>query len=178
MSRAVDSRSEILFTEWLEAYRGIFFKVSRSYARTPTQAAELQQEMQLQLWNSMASYSGRAQPATWIYRVCLNTAFAWRRNHDRREAKFDAGADLGEIADRDTSPADRAGRQEILEKLYAAIHGLTDFDRALVLLTLDGLAYREIAEVMGLTETHVGVALLRARQRLAARMKGVIDEME
>ena len=42
---------------------------------------------------------------------------------------------------------------------------------------LDGLPYREIAEVMGLTETHVGVALTRARKRLATLMKGVVDEL-
>lgn len=52
------------------------------------------------------------------------------------------------------------------------------FDRALVLLSLDGLAYREIAEITGLTENHVGVALTRARKRLAELMKGVTDELE
>lgn len=51
-------------------------------------------------------------------------------------------------------------------------------DRALVLLSLDGLAYREIAEITGLTENHVGVALTRARQRLAELLKGVTDELE
>ena len=55
---------------------------------------------------------------------------------------------------------------------------MPDFDRALVLLMLDGLAYREIAEVTGLTENHVGVALTRARKRLAALLKGVTDELE
>jgi RNA polymerase sigma-70 factor (ECF subfamily) len=52
------------------------------------------------------------------------------------------------------------------------------FDRALVLLSLDGVAYRDVAEITGLTENHVGVALTRARKRLAALMKGIIDELE
>lgn len=76
------------------------------------------------------------------------------------------------------SPAESAGQRELVEKLYRAIQTLPDFDRALVLLALDGLAYREIAEVTGLTESHVGVALLRARKRLAEQMKGAIDELE
>ena len=66
----------------------------------------------------------------------------------------------------------------MLEKLYAAIQSLPDFDRALVLLSLDGLAYREIADITGLNENQVGVALTRARQRLARLMKGVTDELE
>jgi DNA-directed RNA polymerase specialized sigma24 family protein len=43
---------------------------------------------------------------------------------------------------------------------------------------LFGLAYREMAEVTGLTENHVGVALTRARKRLAGLLKGVTDELE
>ncbi len=53
---------------------------------------------------------------------------------------------------------------------------MPDFDRALVLLMLDGLAYREIADVTGMTENHVVVALTRARKRFAEQMKGITDE--
>jgi RNA polymerase sigma-70 factor (ECF subfamily) len=43
---------------------------------------------------------------------------------------------------------------------------------------LDGVSYRDMAAIIGITETHVGVALTRARKRLAELMKGAIDEME
>lgn len=168
---------EALFKEWLETHRGIFFKVTQSFARTATDTAELQQEIQLQLWNSVPAYSGKAKASTWIYRVCLNTALAWRRGTDRREARIEPAADLNQLTFHAASPADSASQREILEKLYAAIHTMDSFDRALVLLMLDGLPYRDIAEVMGLTETHVGVALTRARKRLATLMKGVVDEL-
>jgi RNA polymerase sigma-70 factor (ECF subfamily) len=169
---------EALFKEWLETYRGIFFKVTRSFARTATDAADLQQEIQLQLWNSLPAYAGKAQPSTWIYRVSLNTALAWRRGAERRSAAIAPDADVNQLPVSSASPADHAGQNEILEKLYAAIHAMDEFDRALVLLQLDGLPYREIAEITGLTENHVGVALTRARKRLATLMKGVIDELE
>ena len=169
---------EALFKEWLETYRGIFFKVTRSFARTATDAAELQQEIQLQLWNSLPAYSGKAQASTWIYPVCLNTALAWRRGTDRRESKIEAATDVSQLTVNAASPAESAVQRELLEKLYAAIHAMDGFDRALVLLMLDGLSYRDIAEVTGLTETHVGVALTRARKRLATLMKGVVDELE
>jgi len=55
---------------------------------------------------------------------------------------------------------------------------MPESERALVLLMLDGLAYREMADVTGLTENHVGVALTRARKHLAALLKGVTDELE
>jgi RNA polymerase sigma-70 factor (ECF subfamily) len=132
----------------------------------------------LQLWISLASYAGQAKPSTWIYRVCLNTALTWRRGAARRERRIEPGADISQVAAQAASPAEQAGEREMLERLYAAIHALPDSDRALVLLSLDGLAYREIAEITGLNENQVGVALTRARKRLARLLKGVTDELE
>jgi RNA polymerase sigma-70 factor (ECF subfamily) len=172
------AESESLFQRWLEAHRGIIVKVARSFAATPADTADLQQELLLQLWRSLPAYAGQAKPSTWIYRVCLNTALTWRRGIDRREKRIEPGADFGVMATPAASPAEHAGDREILDKLYASIHALPIFDRALMLFSLDGLAYREIAEITGLTENHVGVALTRARQRLAELMKGVTNELE
>jgi RNA polymerase sigma-70 factor (ECF subfamily) len=176
MSPSADHAS--LFQSWLEVHRGIVIKVTRSFASTPADAADLEQEILLQLWLSLPNFSGQAKPSTWIYRVCLNTALTWRRGTARREKRIEPGADLARIAADTTSPAENVSERELLDKLYASIHVLPMFDRALMLLSLDGLAYREIAEITGLTENHVGVALTRARQRLAVLLKGVTDELE
>lgn len=167
-----------LFQSWLEEHRGIIVKVTRSFAATPADAADLQQELMLQLWISLPGFNGQAKTSTWIYRVCLNTAMTWRRGATRRTRHIDPAADLARLATDSASPAEHAGEQEVLDELYAAIHALPDFDRALVLLMLDGLAYREIAEISGLTENHVGVALTRARKRLTTLLKGITDELE
>jgi len=176
MSPPADPTS--VFQAWLEAHRGIVVKVTRSFTRAPADAADLQQELLLQLWLSLSSYAGQAKPSTWIYRVCLNAALTWRRGTARREKHFEPGADIARLPAAAASPADQADERELLEQLYAAIHALPDFDRALVLLSLDGLAYREITEITGLNENQVGVALTRARRRLAHLMKGVTDELE
>lgn len=167
-----------LFQLWLEAHRGIVVKVTRSFTSSPADAADLQQELFLQLWISLAFFAGQAKPSTWIYRVCLNTALTWRRGTARREKHFDPTADIVGIASESSSPAEMTGDRELLEILYAAIRALPAFDRALVLLSLDGLAYLEITQITGLTENHVGVALTRARKRLAGLMKGVTHELE
>ena len=170
--------SESVFTSWVEEHRGILVKVARSFTGSPTDAADLQQDLMLQIWMSLPSYRGHAKPSTWIYRVCLNTALTWRRGTARRERLVEPGADLGRLPARGASPAEAAGQRDLLDQLYQAIQGMPRFDRVLVLLMLDGLAYREIAEVTGLTENHVGVALTRARKRLAEMMKGAADELE
>jgi RNA polymerase sigma factor (sigma-70 family) len=176
MSPTTDPASR--FRSWLADHRGIVVKVTRSFSNTPVDAADLQQELLLQLWLSLPAFAGQAKPSTWIYRVCLNTALTWRRGTTRRERRIEPGVDLDHLASGSGSPADHAGDREILAQLYAAIRALPDFDRALVLLLLEGLAYREMAEITGLTETHVGVAQTRARKRLANLLKGIVDELE
>ncbi len=168
---------ESRFREWLGAHRGILAKVVHSFAGSAADAADLEQQMLLQLWLALPSFAGEAKPSTWIYRVCLNTAMTWRRGTRRRERHIDHAANPIEIAAPSATPAEHAGDRELLDRLYAAIRALPDFDRVLVLLSLDGLAYREIAEITGLTENHVGVTLTRARKRLAHYLEGIVNEL-
>jgi RNA polymerase sigma-70 factor (ECF subfamily) len=169
---------ELLFKEWMEAHGGIIVKIARSFARSTADLEDLKQEMMLQLWMSIPVFSGEAKASTWIYKVCLNTALMWHRGVGRREHRIELGADLSQFSTDRASPADDAAQREILSKLYEAIRSMPDFDRTLVLMMLDELTYREIAEVTGLTENHVGVALTRARKRLVELMKGVGNELE
>jgi RNA polymerase sigma factor (sigma-70 family) len=152
--------------------------VTRSFARTGADEADLRQEILLQLWISAPAFSGQAKESTWVYRVCLNTALSWCRGGTRRDRRIEPAVDPGDLAAPESTPADAAGDRELLEKLYEAIRSMEAFERSLVLLSLDGLAYREIAEITGLTENHVGVALTRARRGLARKLKGVADELE
>lgn len=175
---SAEVQSDVRFSSWLKEYGGILHKVARAYAAEPVDRADLFQEMTLQLWTSLPAFRGQSAVSTWIYRVCLNTALTWRRGAWRRERDLQPGVDLSQVRASAATPAESAGQRELVERLYAAIHAMPDFDRALVLLMLEGLAYREIADVTGLTENHVGVALTRARKRLAALMKGVTDELE
>ena len=167
-----------VFRSWLEEHEGIVTKVTASFAGPHGDAADLRQEALLQLWHSVPSFDGRCKPSTWVYRVCLNTALAWKRKHVRVERTREDGVDVAEISAAAAGPAESTDQRDLLQELYAAIRTLPEFDRALVLLMLDDLSYREIAEVTGMTETYVGVALTRARKRLTAAMKGVVDELE
>lgn len=166
------------FSAWMAEHGAIVHKVSRAYAMTERERDELGKELLFQVWQSAGRFAGQSGAATWIYRVCLNTAMAWRRQAGRREGRTDAGTDVAGLQSAAPGPAATVERQDLLEQVFAGLRALAETDRSLLLLQLDGLSYREIAEITGLTENHVGVALTRARQRLAAQMKGVIDELE
>jgi len=65
-------------------------------------------------------------------------------------------------------------QDELLDKLYAAIRTLPEVDRSLILLSLDGVPYQEMATINGLSENNVGVRLSRIKQRLTKQL----NEME
>ena len=175
---SLDAEAVSLFQSWLAERGGILGKVSRAYAASASEREELLQELKLQVWFSAKGFSGEAKASTWIYRVCLNTALTWRRGQARREKRLDREAEASGAFCSSDGPAEAVGRREILDLLYGAILELPEIDRALVLLSLDGAPYQDIADVTGMTENHVGVALTRARQRLARKLKGVVHELE
>lgn len=178
MSAAPPTDDESRFAAWLTEHGAIPRKLSRAYAFEAADIDELHQEMLVQLWRSLSHFRGQAKASTWIYRVCLNTALTGRRERLRREARLIPVAQpAADAACPGATPADAHEHQERLAALMEAVRALPPAERALVVLALDGLGHREIGEITGLTENHVGVALLRARRKLAARMKGVADEL-
>ena len=169
---------ESRFVAWLTEHGAIPRKLSRAYTFEPTDADELHQEMLVQLWRSLPRFRGQARESTWIYRVCLNTALTSQRERRRREARvIPAEHPPVDAACPAANPAEAHEHDDRLAALMNAVRALPPPERSLVVLALDGLDYREIGEITGLTENHVGVALLRARRKLATLMKGVADEL-
>jgi len=161
-----------LFRQWFGQYAGLMDRVARAYTATEADCEDLIQEILLQVWRSIPRFERKASPSTWIYRVALNTALAWRRK-DRHRRRFGPLVEVAEVAE------DNRGQlqeQERIERLYAAIRQLPKTDAALVVLYLDDLSYREMAEVLGISETNVGVKLNRVRKALAEIMNEVAHE--
>jgi len=167
---------EAVFKAWLDEHGGIICRVARIYARSADDRQDLAQEILLQLWRSLPRYEGKASPCTWVYRVALNTALAWGRAERRRRQRQVRLLDVEETPAVETEPGERYRDRETLEQLYAAIHRLPKVDAAVLLLYLDDLGYREMAEVLGISENHVGVKLNRARKALAQLLKEVLHD--
>jgi RNA polymerase sigma-70 factor (ECF subfamily) len=62
--------------------------------------------------------------------------------------------------------------EDVVEQLYAAIRQLPKLEASIALMHLDGLSYRDIADVLGITENLVGVKLTRIRKELSKRFNG------
>lgn len=146
--------------------RGRLRKICRVYGDDPADEEDLRQEILLQLWRSLPSFRGEAEPGTWLYRVALNTALSRRRDRESRRDTH-LGEEDSAVPDRPPRPDREYEERERLERLYRAIDRLDEPDRALVLMYLDEKSYAEMAEVLGISENYVGVKLHRIRGRLS-----------
>src|SRR5215212_152632 len=122
-----------LFTVWVEQYGGILWKTARAFAPNGEQE-DLHQELLIAVWTALPSFRGEALESTFIYRVAHNYALTWVRSRVNRQRTLERY--------RRELPASRTLHP--VDALYEQIRKLPELDRALVLLYLDELSYREM----------------------------------
>ena len=156
------------FELWIAEHRAIFHHAVNAFASNPADRDDLMQEVLLAVWKAIPQFQGASRASTFVYRVSHNSAMTWSRTRSNYRRM------LGQVAVQSmpqlTKPA-TASSDEIIERLYARIREFSPFDRSLLLLWLDEVSYREMAEIHGIAENLVGVRLTRARARLIEEMK-------
>jgi RNA polymerase sigma-70 factor (ECF subfamily) len=159
------------FATLLEEHRGIVFKVATTYCRHPDDRQDLVQEIAAQLWRAWPGYDPARPFTTWMYRIALNVAISHVRSVAGRAATEPLGdhdeTHPGLRVEDDTARHDEAGR---LRALYAVIDRQPAMDRALLLLWLEERSQREIADVLGISESNVATKLNRLKQRIREQL--------
>ena len=149
-----------VFEDWLTQHKGLLFKIVRSFAFTAHDQDDLFQDISLQMWKSIPDFRGDAKPSTWIYRVALYTATTWVRN-EKKQPQTESITNVEHTLKSVSQP-----RDERLEWLYEQIAKLEPIDRSVCLLLLDGFSYKEIASLLGISTSNVGVRVHRIKQHL------------
>ena len=151
------------FQTLLDRHQKMVFKVANTYGRNFEDRRDLVQEISVQLWRAFPRYDHRRSFSTWMYRIALNVSisFARRAGHRKTESlpRDDLLAGLT-----DSSAAERESDDKVVA-LHAFVQRLDDLNRALLLLYLDEHSYRDIADVLGISETNVATKIGRLKQR-------------
>jgi len=157
---------EEIFLSVLEKHKGILYKVSNSYCKNSEDRKDLIQEMVYQLWRSFDKYQEQYKYSTWIYRIAFNVSISfYRKENSRKIVSVPISNSLLNFSETSISEEEVPG----LKLLQQFISELKELDRALMLLYLDEKSHKEIAEIMGLTETNIATKISRIKNNLKQR---------
>ena len=134
------------------------------------EAEDLAQQVFIRIWKSAPRYRPTAKFTTWLFRITRNLVF----NELRRKRHFvDQADEMPEPAERrDQEPDKVLMKGELQSAIQNAIDQLPESQRlAIILRRYEGMAYEEIAAVMGTSVPAVKSILFRARAELRERLE-------
>lgn len=157
------------------------YALSRRMLADPDDAADATQEVFVRVMRSVLGFRGESAFGTWLHRITVNVCLTMLRKRSRaREAGLVAGHtafglpdDESSVAARGPLPDEIAATADLAARSEAALATLPEDARAVVVLRdIEGLSTKEVAELLGVTETVVKVRLHRAHTRLRALVIG------
>ena len=104
------------------------------FSKDNDEVSDLFQEILVKLWKGFGSFEGRSDIKTWVYRVSLNTCITLDRKKKRHQKKDSLSMDINLYDDNDSDTLQ-------VKQLYKRINKLGFFDRAIILLWLEGIPY-------------------------------------
>lgn len=161
------------FIALIELHKGIIYKVAQSYAADKESINDIAQEIVLQLWRCYDKYDNTYKHSTWIYRIALNTSISYYR---KERTQKNLHAPLTEAIINYSQPYEQSELDSKLNTLQKFISQLPALDKALMLLYLDDKSHREIAEILGISESNVGTKVGRIKAVLKQKFNRIQNQ--
>ena len=155
-------RKEEEFTQLVREHKSTIYTVCYMFSNDEEEVSDLFQETLIHMWKGFERFRKESNPRTWIYRVALNTCLSFERKKKKQGTKVPLSMNISLYDDEDTDT-----RQ--IRQLHERIGRLGLFDRAIVMLWLEGMSYDEIGQTVGLTAKNVSVKLVRIKEQLKKR---------
>ena len=152
------------------SYSGIIIKICRAYTNTQEDFEDYYQEVCLQIWKSRNNFRGQSEWSTWVYKITLNVCLTLIKK--QRLPTEQLKSQHSNFSDKANDPKEA---DSAMHNLYKAIKALSEIDRAIILLYLEEQSYQEIAEIMGMKTTNIGVRINRIKKRLKIILNGRVN---
>jgi len=158
---------EKYFEETLEKYNSAIARVVSSYERIKALQEELYQEISVALWKALAKFDHKSSLKTYVLSIAHKRAIS----HVAKYAREPRSSDVEDLAlpDKDC-PIQQFEKSQRMNRLLFALREMPMLERQLVTLALEGVSYKDIAEILGITSNLVGVKLNRAKSKLKSLM--------
>jgi len=149
------------FLHLINENKGIIIKICNSYCNNKTDREDLAQEIIYTIWKGSKTFNPDFKFSTWMYRVALNVAISFYRSN--KKLKNNISLDETDVEIEDKAYGESEENLNLLQKQIAA---LKELDKALIILYFEEKSYKEIAEIVGISETNVATKLSRIKERL------------
>lgn len=179
----VKTGDESAFTYLVQKYRRQMVGFMYRMCHNPAAAEELAQEVFLRVYRSRESYEASAKFNTWLYRIATNLAVNHARDtrHERPEKMvrldepdLETGA-TPDLTDGSLTAEEQILRRERMTVIREKVHGLPERQKmAVIMHKYQQMDYREIAEVMKLSESATKSLLFRAYETLREQLKELV----
>jgi RNA polymerase sigma-70 factor (ECF subfamily) len=163
------------------------YALSRRMLADPDEAADATQEVFVRVMRSVLGFRGESAFGTWLHRVTVNVCLTMLRKRARaREAGLVAGHtpfglpdDESSLVSRGPLPDEIAATADLAARSEAALATLPEDARTVVVLRdIEGLSTKEVADLLGVTESVVKVRLHRAHAKLRTLVVGRDAQLE
>jgi len=166
--RAAPDAIEAEVVSLFDHYRDGLLRYAVSLGISVQDGEDVIQEVFLSLFRHLRLGRSRANLRGWVFRVAHNLALRHRRSAHRQLAKSAPDEDtLARQADPTANPEEQFATNQRQEQLLQVVTALSERDQSCLRLRAEGLRYREIAEVLGMSLGAVANSLGRSIQRLA-----------
>ncbi|MFO8234824.1 MAG: sigma-70 family RNA polymerase sigma factor [Bacteroidales bacterium] len=150
------------FLGLISRHQHLIKKVAAIYYKNPEDQEDAFQEILVSLWKAYPTFEGRSKISTWIYRVALNTVLTNLRKATNRVYHHQTDINIPE----NIINKEEQDLSEEISVLYKAIKHLSDIEKAIIMLYMEEKTYDDIADIMGMTKTNVGVKISRIKKKL------------
>ena len=174
-----DAGFEYLVTKYRRAMLAFMYRMTHNTAT----AEELVQEVFLRVYRSRQTYNAEAKFSTWLYRIATNLAVNHARDtkYERPEVTVnidepdeETGTTI-DLADQAMTAEQAILRRERLAAIRQHVHNLPERQRMAVLMhKYQGMDYRQIGEVLKLSESATKSLLFRAYETLREKLKDFV----
>lgn len=164
---------EEAFAEYYREFSGLIFNLTLRHSGDPEQAADLSQEILVKIFRSLGRFRCRSSLKTWTYRVCINHCRSQlgRRRLPTQSLESPEGA-ATELADPGRGPEELTLANEEGREVAAALPRVElVFREAVMLRDIEGLSYREIADILKVPLGTVRSRIARGREQLRAAVE-------
>ncbi len=172
------------FRALVERHQRRIYGLALGMLKDTDAARDVVQDAFIKVHQHLAEFQGSSNFYTWLYRIATNLCLdRMRRARRFAHVEFDEAVandddDTFEVSPHRLGfdPARALEDKEIRERLARALEHLSEHHRAAILLReVDGLSYKEIAEVMGCSEGTVMSRLFHARKRMQEMLRSFVE---